>query len=79
MIAIDLQHKSDNFSPMGESKKETSDRHASGFMVRLPETYRVHINTLRKKNRRTITEEIKIALEEYFRKNQVWNDSDEQS
>lgn len=60
---------------MGDSKKElkssTTDRHASGFMVRLPMDYRLSIDEVRKKFRRTITEEIKIALEEHFRKHGV--------
>jgi hypothetical protein len=62
---------------MGDSKKEPKplnlDRHASGFMVRLPEQYRMSIDAIRKKHRRTITEEVKIALEEYFRKHEQDN------
>lgn len=52
------------------SKKKTGkkDGHRSKFMVRLPESHRPNLNALKKLNRRPITVEIQIALEEHYRK-----------
>jgi hypothetical protein len=51
-------------------KKPTSkpkDQHKSGFMVRLPESFRPPLEVLKAKNRRPTTTEIQIALERHFR------------
>jgi hypothetical protein len=50
-----------------KSAKRTTDRHRSGFMLRLPENHRLALEELRKKNRRTFTEEVQIALEKHYK------------
>lgn len=42
------------------------DRHKSGFMVRLPNAYREAMAALRAKSRRTITMEIRVALDKHL-------------
>lgn len=49
-----------------KSKKPPADRHASGFLVRLPELMREPLEKLRTKHRRPITTEVQIALEKHF-------------
>lgn len=53
------------------AKKKTApkstDRHRSGFMIRLPEWHRAALEALKKKNRRTYTEEVQMALEKHYR------------
>ena len=44
---------------------KTADRHKSGFMIRLPESYRTLISALTDKSRRTITTEVQVALDKH--------------
>ena len=52
-------------------KRPTHDQHKSGFMIRLPEEYREIIAELRAKSRRTITMEIRVAIDEYIKANGI--------
>jgi hypothetical protein len=52
--------------------KPDEDRHASTFMVRLPEVYRDQLRKLRETTRRPMTTEIQIALEEHLAKSGLW-------
>lgn len=49
-------------------RKSRPDQHASGFLVRLPQAWRGAIGDLAGRNRRPMTAEILIALEERFAK-----------
>jgi hypothetical protein len=49
---------------MAKKKKPDPDRHRPRFTIRLPEAYRTAVRALSKANRRTITEEVMIALDE---------------
>lgn len=51
-----------------KTDKPPEDRHKSGFMVRLPEAYRPPLERLKKKNRRPITSEVQIALDEHLKR-----------
>lgn len=53
-------------------KQSTNDRHASNFMVRLPEVYRDQLKKLTEESRRSVTEEIKIAVEDHLKKKNLW-------
>ena len=58
---------------MAKNKKQSGeDRHASGFMVRLPEVFRSQLQLLCAQTRRTMTTEIQIALEEHLAKSGLW-------
>jgi len=56
-----------------ESPPRNPDRHTSTYMVRLPEVYRERFRALTKRTRRTMTTEIKMALEEYLAKQGLWD------
>ncbi len=60
---------------MADRKKKPSgkpkDQHKSGFMVRLPESHRIPLASLKKKNRRPTTEEVQMALEAHYQKEGV--------
>lgn len=43
------------------------DEHASNFMLRLPEEYKVVLESIRKKHGRAMTVSVQMALERYFR------------
>lgn len=43
------------------------DKHKSGFLVRLPESYRVALTELKRRTRRPITQEVQIALEAHLK------------
>jgi hypothetical protein len=62
--------------PLMSKKKDSQDRHGSGFMIRLPEVYRSQLRILRPKTRRPMTTEIQIALEEYLAKFDLWPPAD---
>ncbi len=51
--------------------KQAKDQHKSGFMVRLPESYRGPLEELKKKNRRALTVEVQIALDKHFKDESV--------
>ena len=48
-------------------KKDTKDRHKSGFMVRLPERYRVALLLLKERERRPISSEVQLAIEAHLK------------
>lgn len=54
--------------PKKPKKPKSQDRHQSGFMVRLPEVHRTMLEQLRQKHRRPYTEEVQMALEEYYQR-----------
>jgi hypothetical protein len=56
---------------MAKDTKRSSDRHQSGFMVRLPEYLRGPVEELKKKHRRTGTTEVVIALEERLTREKI--------
>lgn len=64
-------------APGGRKKKTTADQHLSGFMVRLPEKFRMYLLSLQKQTRRTITMEVQLALEEYLKKHGIWPPEEE--
>ena len=49
-----------------DPKKKAADQHKSGFMVRLPEAYRTLLEKLKLKNRRTVTMEVRIAIDKHL-------------
>lgn len=59
---------------MAKKKRKvySSDRHTSGFMLRLPETYRTQVNLLRLRTSRSITEEVRTALEAHLASHGLW-------
>jgi hypothetical protein len=57
---------------MAKKKPADVDRHRSGFMLRLPEVYRVQLRKLRAQTRRPMTTDIQIALEKYLAEFQLW-------
>lgn len=48
-----------------------------GFMMRIPLKYREPILKLIKRSRRTMTEEVSIALEIYLRSHNLWASQDD--
>lgn len=56
---------------MAKKKTKPSDKHASGFMVRLPEAYRAKLAELKLKQRRPMTQEIQIAIDAHLRANGI--------
>jgi predicted DNA-binding protein len=56
---------------MAKKKKQT-DLHLSGFLIRLPEVYRDQLRKLKERTRRPMTEDVKIALEEYLKNHGLW-------
>lgn len=52
-------------------KKKPADQHKSGFMVRLPEPYRVALASLKAKTRRAMTVEVQMALDAHLKANGV--------
>jgi hypothetical protein len=57
---------------MAKKKKKQEDRHASSFLIRLPEVYRDQLRLLRQQTRRAMTEEAKIALESHLASHDLW-------
>lgn len=49
------------------AKKPKKDQHKSGFLVRLPESYRPPLERLKAKNKRPITSEVQLALDKHFK------------
>lgn len=52
---------------MPAKKTPVKDKHKSGFLVRLPESYREALNELKRQTRRPITQEVQMALEAHFK------------
>lgn len=50
---------------MTRKKLPAKDRHKSGFMVRLPESFRELLDELVKESHRTMTVEVQLALSDY--------------
>ena len=60
---------SESPKPPGRPKsKSPKDRHASGFLVRLPEACRDALQKLKAKTRRALTVETQLALDEHLRR-----------
>jgi len=58
---------------MDKKPKQPKDRHKwKPIQLRLPPIYKAQLEKLAKKTRRTVTEEAKIALEEYLAKFGLW-------
>jgi hypothetical protein len=57
-------------------KKPAEDQHLSNFMVRLPEVYRDQLRILQEQTRRSFTMDIRVALEEYLAKFDLWPPGD---
>lgn len=55
----------------GDKKQPPKDRHASGFVIRVPEAYREPMNKLKLKTRRNITVETQIALDRHLKENGI--------
>lgn len=61
-----------------EEPGDRSDRHASGFMVRLPEVFRTQLNLLRDRHyaehryRPPLTTLVRQALEDFLRTQGLW-------
>jgi hypothetical protein len=53
-------------------RKRTTDKHKSGFLVRLPGLFRPPLAKLRERHRRAITVEVQIALEKHLAAEGVW-------
>jgi hypothetical protein len=48
-------------------KKKPKDRHASGFLIRLPERYRETFEQVKRQTRRPYTVEAQLAIDSHFR------------
>ncbi len=58
---------------MKKKRTPPKDRHKfSVWGLRLPPIYRTQIKLLAARNRRTDTEEVKIAIERYLAENELW-------
>lgn len=57
-----------------KKQSNKADRHKSGYMLRLPEHFREMLQDLTQDTRRTMTEEVKIALERYLKGEGKWKD-----
>jgi hypothetical protein len=57
---------------MTKKKPGPADRHASSFMLRLPEEWRAVFVKAKLKNRRPFTTEAVIALEKHFKEQGLW-------
>lgn len=57
---------------MAKSKPKAKDRHASAFLLRLPEVWRDVFRKAKEKNRRPFTQEAIIALEAHFKEQGLW-------
>lgn len=56
---------------MPPKKVAKKDRHKSGFMIRLPESFREPVAELKRKTRRPITVEVQLAMEAHLKANGV--------
>ncbi len=54
---------------MGRKKLSAKDRHKSGFMLRLPESYRTLLDAITAETHRSLTVEVQLALIDYAKKN----------
>lgn len=53
------------------AKKKNPDRHKSGFLVRLPESYREKLHGLKAKTDRPVAAMIRRAVDAYLKENGV--------
>lgn len=71
IMVLDLRQNDDSMLTMSNRKKkpdEKADRHKfPGLLLRLPPKYREMLEQCRRKHRRTLTEQAKIAFEEMYR------------
>jgi hypothetical protein len=54
---------------MPKKPKRTQDRHASGFMVRLPEPYRAALQELKSQTDRPLSAMVRRAVDAYLKAN----------
>lgn len=59
---------------MAKSEKKKDQHLNPGWMLRLPQKYREQLQESARRNRRTTTEEAKIAFEEYLKKQGLWDE-----
>lgn len=57
---------------MPKKKLPTQDRHRSRFMFRLSDLHQSQLALAAKRARRTVTEEIRIAVEIYLAQQDLW-------
>lgn len=55
------------------------DRHASGFMIRLPEIFRSKLQVLRRKTKKPMTELVIVALKAFLARFGLWKKADERA
>jgi len=55
-----------------DRSERTHDRHLSTFMVRLPEVYRIQLRTLSIQTQRSVTDEVRLAVESHLMQAQLW-------
>lgn len=53
-------------------KRKTNRNKYKVWGLRIPEAYKTEVRKVAEKNRRSPTEEVKIALEEYLAKQGLW-------
>jgi predicted DNA-binding protein len=56
---------------MAKSPKRRKDAHRSGFMVRLPESYRERMEELRRKTDRPYSAQVRRAMDAYLKLNGI--------
>jgi hypothetical protein len=57
---------------MGSKKTHKADRHLGRKMVRIRDELHAQLLTLVARTRRTVTEEVAIAVEEYLKREGLW-------
>lgn len=63
--------------PQPEPEKKKDLHKNPGWTLRIPQKYKERLKQSAKKNRRTASEEAKIAFEEYLKKQGLWTEQDE--
>ncbi len=72
-LPIELRGKTTTMVCMAKTpKKRSEDRHASPFMVRLPESFHSLLKEHKRRTRVPMTAAIQLALEEYLAKHGLW-------
>jgi hypothetical protein len=56
---------------VAKEKPKAKDQHKSGFLLRLPESYRKPLQELKRKTRRAMTVEVQMALDRHLRENGI--------
>jgi len=71
-----LKHECSTIGLMSRPPKKRPDRHSSRNMIRLRDEMHQQLEKLKKITRRTKTEDVHIALEEYLAKYDLWPPAD---